>query len=223
MLNSRGLDALAYGGVKLDDGLVVHLSGSVRHREKTGPVFSSSALASIAVDRGVLKTIVREAKEQYGDSIRFHFNKSLYGVNFNTQTAVFERFEVEDGESLYEEARTICSPSCRTGARDREYETPSREESAEFNVTQVVDGMKYKTIMLPKLADSHEWSRAFHTWSRGQCSLPSPPIGMGRNRRCHSSRCGRVELGRHLHPATSGRVIRGQVCRRIFWRCPGEG
>ena len=90
VLNSRGLDALAYGGVKLDDGLVVHLSGSVRHREKTGPVFSSSAFGgSIAVDRGVLAaTIVREAKEQYGDSIRFHFNKSLYGVNVSTLTAV---------------------------------------------------------------------------------------------------------------------------------------
>ncbi len=175
VLNSRGLDALAYGGVKLDDGLVVHLSGSVRHREKTGPVFSSSAFGgSIAVDRGVLAaTIVREAKEKYGDSIRFHFNKSLYGVNFNTQTAVFERFEVEDGESLYEEARYDLLVGA-DGVRSR-VRNAIAEESAEFNVTQVVDGMKYKTIMLPKLADSHEWSRAFHTWSRGQCSLLAPP------------------------------------------------
>ncbi len=178
VLNSRGLDALAYGGVKLDDGLVVHLSGSVRHREKTGPVFSSSAFGgSIAVDRGVLAaTIVREAKEKYGDSIRFHFNKSLYGVNFNTQTAVFERFEVEDGESLYEEARYDLLVGA-DGVRSR-VRNAIAEESAEFNVTQVVDGMKYKTIMLPKLADPHveyEWSRAFHTWSRGQCSLLAPP------------------------------------------------
>lgn len=187
VLNSRGLDALKYGGVKLDDELIVDLSGTVRHGEKTGSVFSSSAFGgSVAVNRAVLAaTIVREAKEKYGDSIRFHFNKSLSSVNFNTQTAVFERFEgedvcpyLEDGELLYEEARYDLLVGA-DGVRSR-VRNAIAEESAEFNVTQVVDGMKYKSIMLPKLAGSpagfeDEWSRAFHTWSRGQCSLLAPP------------------------------------------------
>ena len=61
---------------------------------------------------------------------------------------MFERFEVEDGESLYEEARYDLLVGA-DGVRSR-VRNAIAEESAEFNVTQVVDGMKYKTIMLPK-------------------------------------------------------------------------
>ena len=188
VLNGRGLDALDAGGIVLDDELCVHVSGGVRHGVKSGAVFSSQSFSrAVSVNRAVLAaTIAREASEKYGDRIRFHFNRSLVGVNFNTQTAVFEKFEGEDvcpflseDESLFEE-QTYDLLVGADGVRSRVRAEIVQDSQGSFVVKQVTDGMKYKSVMLPKLAGAprgmeNDWSRAFHTWRRGQTSVLAPP------------------------------------------------
>ena len=188
VLNRRGLDALEAGGITLDDELCVHLSGGVRHGVKSGAVFSSQSFnRAVSVNRAVLAaTIVREASDKYGDRIRFHFNRSLAGVNFNTQTAVFEKFEGEDvcpflseDESLFEE-KSYDLLIGADGVRSRVRAEIVEDSQGTFVVKQVTDGMNYKSVMLPKLAGAprgmeNDWSRAFHTWRRGQASVLAPP------------------------------------------------
>jgi len=188
VLNARGLDALEAANVRLDDELCVKVSGGVRHGVKSGAVFSNQSFRrAVSVNRAVLAaTIAREASEKYPDKITFHFNRSLVGINFNTQTAVFEKFEGEDvcpflseDESLFEE-RTYDLLIGADGVRSKVRAEIVQDSQGSFVVKQVPDGMKYKSVTLPRLAGAprgmeDDWSRAFHTWRRGQASVLAPP------------------------------------------------